>query len=282
MKRSLLLLFAIFSIVFFYYSCSKDSKSNQLIPEEITIETILEKTLESNPTMKMTKTLSTRDNVPVSMDTPCFPQDIPSGYFCSTNHVTATRTLNAKNVPGLGIRPACSDMQVEYDVTICYNPNGAPPYQYYFYNFTADIGNCTALANWYNNLSNSDKAEQQDIWEYELSITEELSVVQAVSQFFNTNCPERFATSTFINEICYNRCLITSEVFPYFRSVKAKCGGQCCLRTRDACKGLSGAVLFSEPTFTTEGDDCPSEPAACKPNSIPLTRSCGVACGAKG
>ena len=267
----------------------RETKETQVNSESISVELptldqIIKITIDANPGLILSENASSRNGsiAQTGIDTPCFP-DHPDGYDCTVSNGSGSRFLPTKVIQGLPNRPSCNNMLISYDVVICVanDPSITPEYQYYFYNFEANIGNCPAFLNWYNSLSDADKAEQQDIWEYELGLIEELSIVQATAPFLDTNCPETYATSSFINELCYTRCLERTEIFPFFKVVKSKCGAQCCVRTRNACKGISGAVLFSEPTFETFGDQCPSTNSRCKIGSSGLSKTCGTTCGSK-
>lgn len=203
----------------------------------------------------------------------------PVGATCTSSPATHTISL-----PASGSRPACNDMKLTYLLTICYNPNPAPfesPISFVFENFEAWPGNCPAFISWYNNLSNIDKAIQQDKWEYEASVIEEqMVVVSILTQAGLFGCDHGWsASSSFNTNLCYSRCLIPTDGWPYWKSTKSYCGIQCCKRKTEFCLGITGAVQFQGPTFETVGPSCEFTPVFCPKGGIPLSTSCGVKCG---
>jgi len=206
---------------------------------------------------------------------PCV-QEVDPGTFCSTTHVTDQSIYLAAS----GNRPVCTDMLVTYDITICFD-FATGEFAISIFNLSAFPGSCPAFVTWFLNLSNDDKNEAIDKWEYDVSVVIELNQAQAIAQGIPVNCPNTFATFSYSNETCYSRCLILIPKFPWFQITETLCGGECCVRSRRACKGISGAVIFLEPTFETQGESCDGAPTTCGHNSIPLTKFCGSSCGPK-
>ena len=206
---------------------------------------------------------------------PC-SQVIEPTTFCSTTHVTDQSIYLAAS----GSRPECTDMLVTYDITICFDPLTGQ-FTIDIFNLSAFPGSCPAFITWFLGLPNASKNDAIDKWEYDVSVIIELNQAQAIAQGLPINCPNTFATFNYSNETCYSRCLILLPKFPWFQVTETLCGNECCVRTRRACKGISGAVLFGEASFETQGDSCDGEPTTCGHNSIPLTKFCGTSCGPK-
>jgi hypothetical protein len=208
---------------------------------------------------------------------PSSPPPAP-GITCQTTPATHTISL-----PASGTRFACNDMKLTYLFTVCYNPNPLPSESYftfYFENFEAWPGNCPAFLTWYNNLSNADKAIEQDKWEYQASVLEEQMVIQTIlTQAGLLGCNNGWtASSSFNTNVCYSRCLVQINKWPYWISEKSYCGNQCCLRKTLFCVNISGALLFQGPTFETIGIGCESSLPVCT-KGYPLSTTCGVKCG---
>jgi hypothetical protein len=275
------LLFTLVSVsTFIIFSCQKDSNHSTVsVVDETNKSLIAESKIigafqKSDLNAKISSIVETRTNSPgLPISSPCFEQPKP-GSFCTANHITTTMSL-----PASFPRPSCNDMKVEFDIVVCQLPNGK--WKFSFSDFEAFYGNCPAFHTWYNSLTPQQKADEQDKWEYELSLIAELNYVQAIAQFIPTNCPERFGNSVFVTDVCYNRCLVPADGFPGFKVVKSFCGTQCCIRNREACKNISGTVLFFQPTFETKGPTCTVAPTVCKVNAVPLSKFCGVTCGPK-
>jgi hypothetical protein len=282
-----LFIFAIVVIVsLIIYSCSKESSPKEAIAleKQVSLEKAWADIAKNDPNKIITPILENRTDEPgLPTSSPCFAQPT-SDQTCSANHIVTTLSL-----PASGSRPACSDMKVEYDLVICIKVDpvtGQLLWTFDFSAFEAFPGNCNVFMTWYNALTPQQKADEQDKWEYQLSINEELSVVQGIvtANSIPPNCgtPNTpMFTSNWFTDICYNRCLTPTKVFPYWKTVKSFCGTQCCKRTRTACVGLSGNVLFGPPTFETKGTACTISPTVCPFNSIPLSQFCGVTCGPK-
>lgn len=258
--------------VFLLASCTKESNKETKILQ-VTSSQIINALKQHDPNATISSLVESRTDPFPPLGTPCFVTP-DSGAYCTANHIVTTLSL-----PASYPRPACNDMNVEFDLVICQLLNGT--YTLSFSEFEAFYGNCPAFDTWYDSLTPEQKAEEQDKWEYELSILTEFIYVQAIAQLLPANCPEVVITSFFITEICYNRCLVPSEVFPGFRVIKSFCGTQCCVRKREACKGISGFVLFGPESFETKGPACTSTITVCKFNAIPLSQNCGVVCGPK-
>lgn len=273
-------------IITITYSCNKenspDSKSVTTNIQTLSLDEIVQKIVKQydqnaviTPKDENWADLPPPDPGNVSpFTTSCFYQPTVN-ETCTSNHISTTWYL-----PPSPPRPGCSDMQVEFDMLVCIdNITGILHISYS--NFEAFYGNCPAFDIWYQSLLPQDKADAQDKWEFDISMIIELYYAQGVVMYFDTNCPEIFLVSDFTVDLCYNRCLVPSDGFPGFRSVKNFCGSQCCVRTRDACKGIGGAVHFYVPTYTTKGLPCTNTRTVCPFNSIPLSKVCGVTCGPK-
>ncbi|MBP9104377.1 MAG: hypothetical protein KBF82_10965 [Chitinophagaceae bacterium] len=265
-------------ISFLTFSCSDDnisSSKNENLNKASnqTLKQALDQIVKANPGIFFTKKLDSRDDGPgLPVSSPCYTAP-PTGSLCSYNQIVNYQMSLGASPP----RPACSDMIVNCEVRLCLLSNGI--WSYTFWNFKADYGNCPAFDTWYQSLSDADKSIQQDKWEYELSIILEQQVVIANAPTIPALCPDFYAITEFISDLCYRRCLAPIPNFPYWRAIKSLCGDQCCSRNRTACITSTGSISFLAPTFTTKGPTCNSSGGLCPPNTIPLSPTCGVVCG---
>ncbi|HRG40795.1 MAG TPA: hypothetical protein PLC27_05305 [Saprospiraceae bacterium] len=281
--RIFLLTAVVAASTFFIYSCTKENntkETNYKLSETVSLEKVWVDIAKNDLNKIITPRVESRTTgagLPIS--SPCFVRP-GNDVICSANHITTIL-----NLPASGTRPACSDMKVEYDLVICYNPTTGF-WSFDFSDFVAFPGNCPAFMAWYNALSAQQKSDAQDKWEYDLSINEETTVVQGIvtANGIPPNCGAGNVGMGIVNsytDVCYNRCLTPTKVFPYWKTVKSFCGNQCCQRSRTACVGLTGNILFGPMTFTTKGTACTISPTICPENSIPLSKFCGVTCGPK-
>jgi hypothetical protein len=262
----------------FFASCSKDNSSSSInggirVDSDLKLIQGLEQIEKAFPGIFNSNMLNTRDDGPdPPVSSPCYTAPPPFSQ-CSYNQIVNYQMSLGASPP----RPACNDMIVNCDVRICLLSNGI--WSYTFWNFKADYGNCPAFDTWYMSLSDADKAIQQDKWEYELSIILEQNIVIANAPTIPVLCPDFYAVTEFISDLCYRRCLAPIPNFPFWRAIKSLCGDQCCSRNRTACITPTGSVSWLAPTFTTKGSSCSSSGGSCPANTIPLSPTCGVVCG---
>ena len=278
---------------FFIYSCSKDKVeyTSKLENETIQNEAIVEITTHLD--QEKLQLLSRGEGKSISelelanTASTCFPSTGEGGNPNCTQwfDITAVGSLPAQfNLPPVGTRPACNDFQLTFDVLECYNVTSGQ-WSFSFSNLNIEVGNCPALQAWLDNLSPAERANQEDILEYQLSLATQQSYIQ--NTIFGSGlpyaaCPSRTWSAEWATELCSFRCRV-----PVIREGKQTtvirrtiCGGQCCIRLTNGCINASGFYLtFGTPFFITSGPPCPDVAPACQPNSILLDPKCGRICG---
>ena len=281
MKKFFYFLFLgiLISTTLFVSSCNKDNNPKAIVEQDaiqksVTLDDVLESIRQSDPNAVITPILESRSDLDSSPPlSPCVPTSLP-GSTCSASHIITTMYL-----PADPPRPACSDMNVEFDIILCLLSDGTWTITYS--NFEAFYGSCPAFNMWYSDLTLQEKADEQEKWENELFIITELSYAQLIAGWIEDfNCPTIFLVSSYIKKVCYSRCLIAYSGYPWYSVSKSYCGEQCCIRTRKACKNISGFAHFLGPViYETKGSACGTIPTVCKPNAVPLTPFCGIQCG---
>lgn len=282
--KFLLAAFAFVMITIGIYSCAKEGVEQKREPKD---------SFSAESVTKFHQTIWASASVQNKLEnrsitsSPCFPTATP-GVSCVTNTVTnQSMNLPVRSFPGTTIpnRPSCSNMVVSYEITICSD------FSVYISDFDAQIGNCPSLIAWFNALTSAQKAEMKNVWDFELGQNLELQYVTAAGPSLQAwfglsdvqlKCENSPVLSiSFIEDICFNSCLVQQDGFPFFKIIKSKCGNQCCKRQSTICKGQGGTGQFilQNTVFTAAGDPCTNSPTICKLNSLPLSKFCGIKCG---
>ncbi len=293
--RLFILTLFVLSSIFVVHSCTKEktdavlSQNNQISENIGTVQIITQ--IDKDRLLKLVNgkgnsqiELESRN---ISSASTCFPSTGTGGNTNCTQwfEITAIGSLPAQfNPPPVGTRPACNDFQITFDVLECYNVNNGQ-WSFSFSNFNAEVGNCPALQTWLDNLSPAERANQEDILEYQLSLVTQQSYIQ--NTIFGSGlpyaaCPSRTWSAEWATELCSFKCRV-----PVIREGKQTtvirrtiCGGQCCIRLTSGCINASGFYLtFETPFFLTSGPPCPDIVPECQPNSILLDPKCGRVCG---
>lgn len=177
-----------------------------------------------------------------------------------------------------GNRPSCV-AKVSFNVFLCKNLM-EDTWRYSFSDFSVDYDLCPSLISWFMALPPSMLDDHIRQFEYDASLMAEHSYINATIPPIPTQCPDIILTTEFSTEICYNSCYRLLNEPPYFIVTKNKCGDQCCIRTREGCKSISGTfIILGSPTFSTKGTPCGEYIPECRFNYIPLNSRCGRPCG---
>lgn len=171
----------------------------------------------------------------------------PGGQNCFTYHVTTTI-----DVPPTYGCPGCDDATVNFDVMIC--QTGTPPVTTVtFYNFL--VNSCPDLEYCWSLLPDYQLGPATDAFTYAASVAMENQFVSGllISGFIVANCPDRYVSSTFIRQTCYQICEIPLLNFPYYTYLSMPCGVKCCKRMTGYCKEEDGSISISSSTFSQVG-----------------------------
>ncbi len=176
----------------------------------------------------------------------CEPEP-PGGQNCNTYHVNTTI-----DVPPTYGCPGCDDATVNFDVMIC--QTGTPPVTTVtFFNFL--VNSCPDLEYCWSLLPNYQLGPATDAFTYAASVAMENQFVSGllISGFIVANCPDRYVSSTFIRQTCYQICEIPLLNFPYYTYLSMPCGVKCCKRMTGYCKEEDGSISISSSTFSQVG-----------------------------
>ena len=192
----------------------------------------------------------------------CNPE-IPSGLICQSLTVF-------DKFPYLGNDdcPGCSEISVNYEVTICYDPiTFSLVNPIYFNNFNASPtgGDCGELWNCWFNMDSGKANRAIEKFLYEVSLTAEGRYMEAVVDNLGGQCPNIMVETEFSRQLCYRTCIKLLNKPPFFDFQLQHCGRKCCKRTRQFCRELSGELFISSPVFeAVDNDSCDDNPVGQK------------------
>lgn len=261
------------SATLFVFSCNKDNHTDQSYNFKSNTNPIL----DNNEGVKLSKEEINEfllkkginaqfyddNNVSPVLDRSCPPKDLVGP--CFTIHVIDTIA-----VPANGPSPGCSQTQVQFDVSICSFS------MVHIYNFQAFPLGCSPLWVYWSSLSSGDLSYAEEVFFYDASLIAEQKFMETVVDAFGITCPQRVMESIFTRDLCYQFCLKTKNVYPFYTFERSHCGRKCCHRTRLFCRNVSGVLLISGPTFEATGDECKFNPTnSCSELSTDCEHTCG-------